>query len=64
MITQNEAFIDLGSCMLDVGHNSFVKGLEKFGQDIGQLWMCVHHINSVQEGEKTMKNCGQDASCS
>ena len=40
--------------MLNVAHNSFAKGLKIYEQDIGQLWICVHCVNTVQEGEKTV----------
>ena len=54
-----KGFVDLGSCVLQVVHNGFGKGLEMHGKDIDQLCFHLHAIfkYSAARRERTTSNC-------
>ena len=60
-----KGFVDLGSCVLHVLHNSFGKGLDMYGKDIGQLCLDLHAIFKYsaarrEDYQKLQANLGAD----
>ena len=56
-----KGFVDLGSCLLHVVHNSFGKALEMYGKDIDQLCLDLHAIfkYSATRREDYQQTAGQ-----
>ena len=60
-----KGFVDLGSCVVHVVHNSFGKGLDMYGKDIDQLCLDLHAIFKYsvarrEDYQKLQANLGAD----
>ena len=53
-----KGFVDLGSCVVHVVHNSFGKGLDSMAKtSISYAWIFMPSSSTVLQGERTTSNC-------